>query len=244
MDIILLERIGNLGQIGDVVTVKDGYARNFLLPNKKALRANKANKAVFDANRERIEKENAEKRDVAEAEGKKMDGTELVMIRQASNTGQLYGSVATRDVVAGMDEQGFKVEKSQVQLVRPIKAIGMHDVNIVLHPEVTIVVKANVARSTEEAELQSQGVDIIQRMYDEEQAELRETAIEAGVDEDVVLEPGEVVNEEGEIEQGEATEEHPLKGSEPDADTNAAQADAATADEVDGAEGEDKSEEE
>ena len=241
MDVILLERVEKLGGIGDVVTVKNGYARNFLLPNKKALRANKANKAVFDANRERIEKENAEKRDVAEAEGKKMDGTELVMIRQASNTGQLYGSVATRDVVAGMDEQGFKVEKSQVQLVRPIKAIGMHDVNIVLHPEVTIVVKANVARSTEEAELQSQGVDIIQRMYDEEQAELRETAIEAGVDEDVVLEPGEVVNEEGEIEQGEATEEHPLKGSEPDADINAAQADAATADEVDG---EDKSEEE
>ena len=171
MDVILLERVEKLGAIGDVVSVKNGYARNYLLPNKKALRANAANKAVFEANRERIEKENAEKRDVASDEGKKMDGTELVMIRQASNTGQLYGSVATRDVVAGMDEQGFKVEKSQVQLVRPIKAIGMHDVNIVLHPEVTVVVKANVARSPEEAELQSQGVDVIAQMNEDERGE-------------------------------------------------------------------------
>ena len=235
MDVILLERVEKLGAIGDVVTVKNGYARNFLLPNKKALRANAANKAVFEANRERIEKENAEKRDVASDEGKKMDGTELVMIRQASNTGQLYGSVATRDVVAGMEEKGFKIEKSQVQLVRPIKDIGMHDVNVVLHPEVTIVVKANVARSPEEAELQSQGIDIIQQMYEEEQAELRATALEAGVDGDVVLEPGETVNEEGEIvAAGEGDEAHPLKGTEADASDDA-DADAAE---------EDKSEEE
>ena len=247
MDVILLERVEKLGAIGDVVSVKNGYARNYLLPNKKALRANAANKAVFEANRERIEKENAEKRDVASDEGKKMDGTELVMIRQASNTGQLYGSVATRDVVAGMEEKGFKVEKSQVQLVRPIKAIGMHDVNIVLHPEVTVVVKANVARSPEEAELQSQGVDIIQQMYEEEQAELRSTAIEAGVDEEAVLEPGEVVNEEGEIEVAEGVEEHPLKGTADEAPTEAeveAATEEADGDSADADTAEDKSEEE
>ena len=229
MDVILLERVEKLGGIGDVVTVKNGYARNYLLPNKKALRANDANKAVFEANRERIEKENAEKRTEAEKVGEKMDGTTLVLIRQASNTGQLYGSVSTRDMVNGMDEEGFKIEKSQVQLVRPIKTIGMHDVVIVLHPEVQITVKANVARSPEEAELQAEGVDIIARMAEEEQAELLETALEAGVDGDVILEPGQVVGEDGSIEtvdvaeagadDAEATDEAPEAEVEADAET-------------------------
>lgn len=200
MDVILLERVEKLGGIGDVVTVKNGYARNYLLPNKKALRANEANKAVFEANRDRIESENAEKRTEAEKVGAKMDGTTLVLIRQASNTGQLYGSVSTRDMVAGMDEEGFKIEKSQVQLLRPIKTIGMHDVTIVLHPEVSVEVKANVARSSEEAQLQAEGIDILQQMYEEEQAALVGQAIEAGVDEDVVLEPGQVVGEDGTVE--------------------------------------------
>jgi large subunit ribosomal protein L9 len=195
MDVILLERVEKLGAIGDVVTVKNGYARNYLLPNKKALRANAANKAVFEANRERIESENAEKRGVAEKAGEKMDGTKLVLIRQASNTGQLYGSVSTRDIVAAMDDAGFKVEKSQVQLVRPIKAIGMHDVVIALHPEVSVTVQANVARSPEEAELQAEGIDIMARMFEEEQAAIVEAA--------EALEPGQIVGEDGEIEDAE-----------------------------------------
>ncbi|WP_260482173.1 50S ribosomal protein L9 [Sphingomicrobium flavum] len=203
MDVILLERVEKLGTIGDIVTVKNGYARNYLLPNKKALRANEANKAVFEANRERLEKENAEKRTGAEAEGKKMEGTTLILIRQASNTGQLYGSVATRDVVAGMADEGHKIEKSQVQLGRPIKTIGMHDVTIALHPEVLITVKANVARSPEEAELQAQGVDIIQQMLDDEE----EAILEAAGGEEPVLEPGQVVTEDGDVEPAEGAAE-------------------------------------
>ena len=215
MDVILLERVEKLGTIGDVVTVKNGYARNFLLPNKKALRANKANKAIFEANREKLEAENAEKRTNAEAEGKKMDGTTLILIRQASNTGQLYGSVSTRDMVAGMKEEGFEIERSQVQLVRPIKEIGMHEVNIVLHPEVTVVVKANVARSPEEAELQAQGVDIIQQMLEEEE----EAIIEAAEDAAPTLEPGQVINEDGEVEPAEGPAAEPVEVVEAGAET-------------------------
>ncbi|NNC72901.1 MAG: 50S ribosomal protein L9, partial [Sphingomonadaceae bacterium] len=125
MDIILLERVGSLGNIGDVVTVKDGFARNFLLPNKKALRANAANKKVFEENRERLEAENAERRDAAAKEGKKLDNVTIELIRQASQTGQLYGSVAVRDIVAALEERGETVTKKQVVLERPIKAIGM-----------------------------------------------------------------------------------------------------------------------
>ena len=211
MDVILLERVEKLGGIGDVVTVKNGYARNYLLPNKKALRANAANKAVFEANREKIEQENAEKRTVAEGEAKKMDGTALVLIRQASNTGQLYGSVATRDIVAGMEEEGHKIEKSQVQLLRPIKTIGMHDVTVTLHPEVSVIVKANVARSPEEAELQAQGVDIIQQMYEDEQAELMGNAMEPDSEDEGALEPGQVVAEDGSVEpvEGETADAAP-----------------------------------
>ena len=234
MDVILLERVEKLGGIGDVVTVKNGYARNYLLPNKKALRANDANKAVFEANRDRIEKENAEKRGEAEKIGEKMDGTKLVLIRQASNTGQLYGSVSTRDMVNGMSDEGFSIEKSQVQLLRPIKTIGMHDVTIVLHPEVSVTVKANVARSPEEAELQAEGVDIIARMAEEEQAELLETAIEAGVDEDVVLEPGQVVGEDGSIELADPAAEATAE----DTDAGEAEAEAEAPAEDAAAEGE------
>ena len=188
MDIILLERIEKLGTIGDVVTVKDGYARNFLLPNKKALRANDANKKVFEANRERLEKENAERRGEAEKAGEKVDGTEIVLIRASSNSGQLYGSVNVRDIVMGLEEKGHQIDKKQVIMGNPIKTIGMHDVRVDLHPEVSVTIKANVARSDDEAELQSQGVDILAQAFEEEQAE------KGGFTEavDPTLEPGEI----------------------------------------------------
>ena len=170
MDIILLQRIGNLGQIGDVVTVKDGYARNFLLPQKKALRANEANKKVFEANREKLEAENAERRTDAQKFGEKVDGEEIVLIRAASNTGQLYGSVNVRDVASALNEKGHDIDKKQVIMGAPIKTIGMFDVTVALHPEVEVTIKANVARSDDEAELQSQGVDVIAQMNEEEAA--------------------------------------------------------------------------
>ena len=194
MDIILLQRIQNLGSIGDVVTVKDGYARNFLLPQKKALRANEANKKVFEANRERLEKENAEKRTEAEKLGSKVEGAEVVLIRAASNAGQLYGSVNVRDMVAGLNERGHDIDKKQVIMGAPIKTIGMHDVTVALHPEVHVTVKANVARSDDEAELQSQGVDVLAQLFEEEQREIEEAAADTKID-NAGLEPGEIPEE-------------------------------------------------
>ena len=170
MQIILLERVENLGGIGDVVSVKDGYARNFLLPQKKALRANDANRQVFEANRERLEKENAERRSEAETEGQKVDGAEVVLIRASSNSGQLYGSVNVRDIAQALEEQGYKVDKRQVIMGSPIKALGVHEVTIALHPEVRVTVKANVARSDDEAELQRQGVDVMAQAFEEDRA--------------------------------------------------------------------------
>lgn len=171
MDIILLERIENLGGIGDVVSVKDGYARNFLLPQKKALRANESNKQVFEANRERLEQENAERRSEAEKAGEKVAGAEVVLIRASSNSGQLYGSVNVRDIAAALEEQGHPVDKRQVVMGSPIKTIGMHDVTVQLHPEVRVTVKANVARSDDEAELQRQGVDVMAQAFEEDRSE-------------------------------------------------------------------------
>ena len=190
MDIILLQRIEKLGTIGDVVTVKDGYARNFLLPQKKALRANEANKKVFEANRERLEKENAERRSEAEKAGTKVDGVEIVLIRAASNTGQLYGSVNVRDIVNGLADKGHEIDKKQVIMGNPIKTIGMHDVRIDLHPEVSVTIKANVARSDDEAELQTQGVDVLAQMFEDEQAAIEEQAEAARIEPS--LEPGEI----------------------------------------------------
>jgi len=190
MEIILLERIEKLGSIGDIVTVKDGYARNFLLPQKKALRANEANKKVFEANRDRLEKENAERRADAEKQGEKVDGAEVVLIRAASNAGQLYGSVSVRDIVAGLADQGHSVDKRMVILGAPIKTIGMHDVTIALHPEVRVTVKANVARSDDEAKLQSEGVDVLAAMFEDEQRAIEEQAEATRID--TGLEPGEI----------------------------------------------------
>jgi len=189
MDILLLERMEKLGTIGDVVTVKDGYARNFLLPNKKALRANSANKAVFEANRERLEKENEVLRGEAEKSGEKVAGAEVVLIRASSNSGQLYGSVTVRDIVEGLAAQGHEVTKKMVILENPIKTLGVFDVRVRLHAEVDVMVKANVARSDDEAELQRQGVDVMKSMFDEDQAEGTGGFTEAV---DPTLEPGEI----------------------------------------------------
>lgn len=170
MEVILLERVEKLGSIGDVVTVKNGFARNFLLPNKKALRANESNRKLFEANRARIESDNASRRSDAETASKSVDGKSVVLIRQASNVGQLYGSVSARDVVEALEAEGAKVTKSQVILDRPIKALGVHEVRIALHPEVAVTVKVNVARSPEEAELQAQGVDVTASMFERDEA--------------------------------------------------------------------------
>ncbi|MFK7842056.1 MAG: 50S ribosomal protein L9 [Sphingorhabdus sp.] len=177
MDIILLERVENLGSIGDVVTVKNGYARNFLLPNKKALRANEANKKVFEANRAQIEADNEAKRKEAEAASGNVDGKQIVLIRASSASGQLYGSVSVRDIIEALAADGAVVEKSMVILEKPIKTLGVFDVRIRLHPEVNVTIQANVARSDDEADLQKDGIDVIAQMFEEDQAELAATAL-------------------------------------------------------------------
>ena len=174
MEVILLERVEKLGAIGDVVKVKDGFARNYLLPRKKALRANDANRKVFESNRARIEEDNANRRTDAEKASKGVDGKSIQLIRQASNTGQLYGSVSARDIAEALEGVGAHVAKSQVVLDRPIKAIGMHEVKIALHPEVAVTVKVNVARSPEEADLQAQGVDVMAQMFERDTAAFTE----------------------------------------------------------------------
>jgi large subunit ribosomal protein L9 len=174
MDVILLERVEKLGAIGDVVKVKDGFARNYLLPRKKALRANEANRKVFEANRAKIEEDNASRRSDAEQASKGVDGKTVQLIRQASNTGQLYGSVSARDIVDALEADGAQVSKSQVVLDRPIKTIGMHEVKVALHPEVSVSVKVNVARSPEEADLQAQGVDVMSQMFERDTAAFTE----------------------------------------------------------------------
>ena len=170
MEIILLERIEKLGTIGDVVKVKNGYARNFLLPRGKALRANESNRKVFEANREKIEATNAERRSGAETDAKKIDGAKVQLIRQASNTGQLYGSVSARDLAEALETAGYKVAKNQIVLDKPIKAIGVSTVKVALHPEVSVTITVNVARSPEEAELQAQGVDVMAEMFEKDEA--------------------------------------------------------------------------
>ena len=206
MEVILLERVEKLGQIGDIVTVKNGFARNYLLPNKKALRANEANKKVFEANRAKIEADNASRRSDAETASKGVDGKTVQLIRQASNTGQLYGSVSARDIVEALEGVGAKVSKSQIVLNRPIKAIGMHEIKVALHPEVSVTVKVNVARSPEEAELQAQGIDVMASMFEREEAGFTEQF-------DPNAEPG-VVPEEQAAEAPEAPTAEASEGEE------------------------------
>src|ERR687894_360958 len=170
MEVILLERVEKLGAIGDVVTVKNGFARNYLLPNKKALRANEANRKLFETNRKKIEADNADRRGEAEKASKGVEGKTVQLIRQASNVGHLYGSVSARDIVEALEAEGAHVTKSQIVLDRPIKAIGMHDVKVALHPEVSVSVRVNVARSPEEADLQAQGIDVMAQMFERDAA--------------------------------------------------------------------------
>ena len=200
MDVILLERIEKLGSIGDVVKVKNGYARNFLLPNGKALRANESNRKVFEANREKIEATNAERRSGAEADAQKIDGAKVQLIRQASNTGQLYGSVSARDLAEALDTAGYKVAKNQIVLDKPIKAIGVQQVKIALHPEVSVTITVNVARSPEEAELQAQGKDVMAEMFEKDVAGFTE-------DYDPNAEPGEIAPDAAETPAAEAAQE-------------------------------------
>jgi large subunit ribosomal protein L9 len=189
MEIILLERIEKLGAIGDVVTVRDGYARNFLLPNKKALRSNNSNKKLFEANRAKIEADNAARRGDAEGAAKNVDGTQIILIRQSSNSGQLYGSVSVRDIVDALHADGVTaVSKAMVILERPIKTIGLFEVRVALHPEVSVTIKVNVARSPEEADLQKDGVDVMSAMFEKEESGFTE-------DYDPNAEPGEIASE-------------------------------------------------
>jgi large subunit ribosomal protein L9 len=160
MQVILLERIGRLGQMGDVVTVKDGYARNFLLPQKKALRATEENKKRFESNRAQLEARNLELKKEAEAVAQKLQGQIFVAIRQAGDTGQLYGSVTPRDIVEIVTAGGFSIDRRQVVLDKPIKTLGLHPTRIALHPEVIVSVSLNVARTAEEAERQARGEDV------------------------------------------------------------------------------------
>ena len=166
MDIILLERVAKLGQMGETVKVKDGYARNFLLPQGKALRATRANLARFEAERAQLEARNLERKSEAEGVADKLEGASYVIIRSAGETGQLYGSVAARDVAEVATNDGVSVERSQVRLDRAIKTIGLHPVVVQLHPEVEVTVTINVARSTDEAERQAAGEDLTVQDFD------------------------------------------------------------------------------
>jgi large subunit ribosomal protein L9 len=170
MQVILLERVAKLGQMGEVVKVKDGYARNFLLPRGKALRANDANIKAFEGRRTQLEAQNLETRKEAEKIAEKLDGQTYVVIRSASESGALYGSVTTRDAAEAATAGGVTVVRNQVVLERPIKELGMHTVTVVLHPEITVKITINVARSAEEAELQAKGKSIQELAAEEEAA--------------------------------------------------------------------------
>lgn len=184
MEVILLERVEKLGNMGDVVTIKDGFGRNFLLPQGKALRSNKANLAKFEAQRAALEARNADLRAEAQTEANKIDGHQFIVIRQASETGALYGSVSTRDVADQLKVEGFTIERKQIQLEQPIKELGLHDIVVVLHPEVSATVVANVARSNDEAKLQADGTSIADLRAEEEAAEAAEFDVQSLFDED------------------------------------------------------------
>src|ERR1700746_3505478 len=178
IELILLERVEKLGQMGQLVKVKPGFARNYLLPQKKALRATKQNLAYFDSQRAQLEASNLQRKAEATGVGSNLEGLSVVVIRQAGESGQLYGSVSARDIAEAVTEAGFTIERRQVVLDRPIKNLGLHSVKVVLHPEVSVTVTANVAQSAEEAEMQARGIDPL-RLRDEEDDEGRSEAPEA-----------------------------------------------------------------
>jgi large subunit ribosomal protein L9 len=168
MDVILLERVAKLGQMGDVVSVKDGYARNYLLPQRKAMRANDNNLKAFEAQKAQLEARNLETKKEAEDLAARLGGQQFVVIRSASDSGALYGSVTTRDAADAATDAGFSIDRKQVALTAPIKELGLHVVSVVLHPEVDVTITLNVARSTEEAELQASGKSIQELAAEEE----------------------------------------------------------------------------
>lgn len=211
MEVILLERIAKLGQMGDTVRVKDGYARNFLLPAGKALRATEANKQRFENDRAQLEARNLEARKEAEGVAEKLAGQSFVVIRTAGETGQLYGSVSTRDIAETLSEGGFTIARQQVRLDRPIKTIGLMELPITLHPEVEVPITLNVARSTDEAERQARGEDLTQRGVLAGEAEEAEAApdIEEVFEhpEDVELATDEALDEAGAEGEGDTPED-------------------------------------
>jgi large subunit ribosomal protein L9 len=206
MEVILLERVDSLGAMGDLVNVKPGYARNYLLPQQKALRATKANLARFEAEREYLEARNAETRERAAGDGETLNGKSFVIIRKAGETGQLYGSVSSRDVV---EIVGESIKRNMVVLEQPIKALGLHNVKIKLHPEVTVAVTVNVARSEDEAERQARGEDVIATQMEADRAEAEDAAAERAeiasemFDENYV--PEEIKNTDGDTAETEET---------------------------------------
>jgi large subunit ribosomal protein L9 len=179
MEVILLERVSKLGQIGDTVKVKDGFARNFLLPNGKALRATEANKKKFEGMKAQIEAQNLERKQEAESVAKKVDGKSVILVRQAGETGQLYGSVSTRDIADALTKDGVSVERRQIVLNAPIKVIGLHTLPVALHPEVEVKITVNVARTPDEAERQARGEDLTVSRTEQEEAQAQ-AKVDAG----------------------------------------------------------------
>jgi large subunit ribosomal protein L9 len=215
MDIILLERIEKLGQMGDVVKVKGGFARNYLLPQKKAMRATKANIAFFETQRQHLEADNLKLRDEAQQVANKLDGLKIVVIRSAGESGQLYGSVNARDIATGVTEAGFTIQRNQVVLERPVKALGLFDLRVRLHPEVTATITANVARSEDEAaEQQRLGRAIVST--DVEEAENEAARVEALADAEAIFEPEALENAATEL--GNADDPSPTGQPDPDSE--------------------------
>ena len=170
IELILLERVEKLGQMGQLVKVRPGFARNYLLPQKKAMRATKENLAYFETQRAQLEANNLQRRTEAAEIGAKLEGLTVVLVRQAGESGQLYGSVSARDIADAVTDAGFTIERRQVVLERPIKNLGMHPLRVVLHPEVSVTVTANVAQSAEEADMQARGIDPL-RFADEDETD-------------------------------------------------------------------------
>lgn len=197
MQVVLLERVEKLGQMGDVVRVKDGFARNFLLPQKKALRATKANIERFESQRAQLEARNLELKKEAEQVHAKLSGQAFVVLRQAGETGILYGSVSTRDIATAVTEGGFSAARNQVILDRPIKVIGLHEIRLVLHPEVSATITINVARTEEEAERQAAGEDLTAQRDDFDDEDEAEEAPEAVEAEEEALAEGEEAEQQG-----------------------------------------------
>lgn len=185
MEVILLERVEKLGQMGDVVKVKNGFARNYLLPRKKALRANEENKKVFESQRVDLEAHNLERRKDAEEAAKKLDGRSFIVIRQASEAGLLYGSVSTRDIAEAAASKSVKVDRAQIRLDRPLKSLGISKVRVMLHPEVPVSIEINIARSQDEAERQARGENVL--IHVEEKVEAEESEAPEFFDEAAAL---------------------------------------------------------